>query len=435
MRATPGTQQGIILLVTLVFLVILSTLGYTLTSRVAAQRHRDQYIIDYCKARYSCDSAVKYALATLEGLNPQLVSRPNEPDFSDLFALTEEQYQKLIAQILAQQEQLQPSEPNEQKDALKELASIFGLKDTNDANDVNSLAELAGDAQPDPSESVKIRGPYGPVWPLVTEPVKFEIGTAKVTMEIEDENAKYPLGWALLDDEKFRREAEAGFQTFCEWMGLAAEEVEAIREQLKQIGEIRPFKVEFQPVSTTVRAPATTPVPGSPAGATVASARTRLVRKTLPASQQLADQTAYFARLFHSSLLDAEILARPTVVSPTRKESTLKYTDTWGSAKVNVNTAPRHVLEAAFAFGGDADRIADAIIRKRRIKPFENMEELKKELFAYSTSIGKCENFITTTSDFFTIRVTAISGVAKASSVIAIIKQGNNVQRVAVINS
>lgn len=61
-------RAGIVLLVTLVLLVVLSTLTYTLSGRVSAQRHRDQYIIDYSQARYSCDSAVKYALASLEDL-------------------------------------------------------------------------------------------------------------------------------------------------------------------------------------------------------------------------------------------------------------------------------------------------------------------------------------------------------------------------------
>ncbi|MGD8501381.1 MAG: hypothetical protein PVJ86_12085, partial [Phycisphaerales bacterium] len=62
-------RPGIVLLVTLVLLVVLATLGYTLSSRVAAQRHRNQYIIDYSKARYGCDSAVKYALATMEEID------------------------------------------------------------------------------------------------------------------------------------------------------------------------------------------------------------------------------------------------------------------------------------------------------------------------------------------------------------------------------
>ena len=87
------TRPGVVLLVTLVLLIVLATLGYTLSDRVASQRHRNQYIIDYSNARYGCDSAVKYALASLEELEPELVSRPNEPDFSDLFALDEIGYQ------------------------------------------------------------------------------------------------------------------------------------------------------------------------------------------------------------------------------------------------------------------------------------------------------------------------------------------------------
>ena len=91
-------QPGIVLIVTLVLLVVLSTLMFTLSSRMSAQRHRDKYLIDYQAARYARDSAVKYALATLNDMNtPQLIERPNEPDFSDLFMLDEEQYQEFLA--------------------------------------------------------------------------------------------------------------------------------------------------------------------------------------------------------------------------------------------------------------------------------------------------------------------------------------------------
>ncbi|MHC4239410.1 MAG: hypothetical protein ACYSUC_06590, partial [Planctomycetota bacterium] len=59
-------RPGVILLVTLVLLVVLATLGYSLSSRLSTQRHRVQYMIDYSEARYGCDSALKYALSTLE---------------------------------------------------------------------------------------------------------------------------------------------------------------------------------------------------------------------------------------------------------------------------------------------------------------------------------------------------------------------------------
>jgi len=423
-------RRGIVLLVTLVLLVVLSTLGYTLGSRVTAQRHRNQYIIDYSKARYGCDSAVKYALATLEEIEPQLIDRPNEPDFSDLFALDEVEYQELLAQWGIE---FQPAgfESGETPEQMTDIDDPDNLNDIDDANDMG-LDEDGTDGF-NAFDAVLVRGPYGPAWPFVTEPVEFEIGSAKIRIEIEDENAKYPLGWALLDDKKLEQEVEAGFETFCAWMRLDTEQIGALREQLKSVGEIRPFKMDFKPVTKTVR----TPVKTTPAGSTSQTSktsRTRTYRKTIPVSEQISEQTAHFAKLFHSSLIDTEPLARPTIVGLGREESALKYMGMWGSQKVNINTAPRHVLEAAFTFGGDAVEIAEGIIQQRRQKTFTNVADLRTVLFRYSDSIGKCEKYITTVSRFFTIKITAVSGVAKASSIIAIKKEGEQVQRIAVIN-
>ena len=101
-RPGPSSRRdgrGVILLITLVVLVILATLGYTLTVRVAARRHRDQYIVDYCIAKHACASGLKYALSSMKTLEFSLISRPNEPDFSDVFAMSEPEYQKLLDQM------------------------------------------------------------------------------------------------------------------------------------------------------------------------------------------------------------------------------------------------------------------------------------------------------------------------------------------------
>ena len=419
-------RSGIVLLVTLVLLVVLSTLGYTLSTRVAAQRHRNQYIIDYSIARYGCDSAAKYALATLEEIDPQLISRPNEPDFSDLFYLTEPEYQELLEQwrLELQTQMLEES---------KNFNDVIGISNVDKPVDIKGInANEIGTTDLDALSSLTIPGPYGPHWPFVTEPVEFEVGSAKVRIEIEDENAKYPLGWAIVDDLKTIREAQAGFQTFCEMTGLDAEQIDSLRTELEEIAQIRPFAFEFKATTRTVKT-----VPQPRGGRTSSSSKAPSVmlrRKAVSASQQLSEQTTHFANLFHSSLIDIESLARPTKVSPGRNESALKYLGMWGSMKVNVNTAPRHVLEAAFTFGGDQVRIAEEIIQKRRIEPFTDIQDLKSSLFRYSDSIGKCEKYITTSSRFFTIKITALSGVAKASTVIAITKDGETVKRIAVIN-
>jgi len=425
-----------VLLVTLVVLVVLSTLAYTLSSRVAAQRHRHKYIIDYSKARYGCDSAVKYALATLEELDPKLISRPNVPDFSDLFALSEVEYQELLAQI-AGESGYDDSDSDRSFDDTSDIPDVLDANDISDINDTEDSNDIGDDSYYEEPDSVEIPGPYGLPWPLVTEPIEIEIGSATVRIEIEDENAKYPLCWAMLDDAEIKREAKAGFETFCEWMGISSGDISTLEGQLEEIkATTKPLKFEFKPITKIIRTPTTTSSAASRSrtSSSRTSSRTRITRKTISADAQLAEQTVLFARLFHSSMVDTDILARPSIVSESRDESALKYTGMWASMKVNINTAPRHVLEAAFIFGGDAERIAEAVIQRRRIKPFKDIEELRKALFGYSDSIKKCEKYITTSSRFFTIRVTAVSGGAKASSVIAITKSGNRVQRVAVMN-
>jgi hypothetical protein len=252
-----------------------------------------------------------------------------------------------------------------------------------------------------------------------------------VKVEIEDENAKYPVGWAIIDNEKVQREAQAGLSTFCEWMGFSSDQIDSVREQLKQISSIKPFKVEFKPV--VQRTPVATPPP-TPSQARRARPQ-RVVYKTTNVSQAelMARQARDFSKLFHSSLLDVQMLAAPTVISEDRKESALKYMGLWGTTQVNINSAPRNVLEAAFTFGGDADKIADGIIKRRREKAFESIDELKKELFRYSYSIDKSGPYITTTSNVFSIRVTASSGVARASAVVVVLKEGGKVERVAIV--
>ena len=434
-RLNSSKSSGIVLLITMVVLLVLATLGYTLASRVAAQRHRDNYIVDYTNACYARDSAIKYALAALEDLNSiEFVSRPNEPDFSDLFHLSEPAYRQLLEQWAAELAKNQPElldNSDEQPESpdlegVDENGNITGLLSDQEANDSNGKHAADSNAV----DKLKIRGPYGPAWPFVTEPVEFEIGSTTVKIEIEDENAKYPAGWAIIDNEKVQREAQAGLETFCEWMGFDSDQIESVKGQLKQIGSIKPFKVEFKPV--VQRTPVTTQVPNP---ARRGARQQRVVYRTTSVSQAelLTKQTKDFSKLFHSSLLDTQMLAAPTIISEDRKESALKYMGLWGTTQVNINSAPRNVLEAAFTFGGDADKIAEEIIKKRREKPFANIDELKKELFRFSDSIEKSRPYITTTSSVFSIRVTASSGVAKASAIVIVLKNGGRIERIAIV--
>ena len=412
-RSINNNCRGIVLLVTLVILVVLAMLGYTLSSRVLAFRLRNQYLIDYTKARYSCDSAIKYTLVTMEEIEPQLINRWDMPDFSDLFSLDSAEYEELL-EIWKLESQVREIENNDF------LSNIFNSNDVNDANDT-VVQEY---------ENISIPGPYGAPWPLITEPAEFEIGSAKVRIEIEDENAKYPLGWGILKDTEFQREIDAGFETFCEMSGLNWEQIDLLKEDIFEIKKLTNFKMYFEPVVTTTKEPVKTTSRSSSKNKSNPPIR----RTILTVATQITNQTAGLAKFFNSTLLDKEILARPTIVDDNRKESPLKYISTWGTRVVNINTAPRHVLEAALIFGGNQVEIADQIIQERKFEPFQNIEDLQERITGYTESLEKCHTYITTTSRFFTIRITAVSGLAKASCVIAITKDGSNIKQIAVIN-
>jgi hypothetical protein len=430
----------VILLITLVILVILTTLGYTLSVRVAARRHRDQYIIDHSIARHACASGMRYALASLDSLDFELISRPNEPDFSDVFALSEPEYQKLLLRMELYLAQTSLTDPNLETDAKKNTAKKKKSRlDDIDINEMDPDERLARSRR-----KVEIPGPYGPPWPLVTEPVEMEIGSAKVKIEIEDENAKYPLGWAMLADDKLREEAGVGWTTFCEWMGYTAQEIADLNKDLAAIGATKPFKMAFKPETAEVALPATLrsritrPTPGTPgttgaAGAAVA--RRTVSKKPVSPEEQLQQQNKEFAKLLHSSLVNTALLSRPSIDSDSRKESAMKYLGLWATRQVNINTAPRHVLEAAMTFGSviHAPKIAEAIIQQRKIKPVADVNEIKKAVLGYSDSIEDCRDFLTAASTVFTIRVTAVSGAARATAMAAVSKEGDKIQQIAVI--
>ena len=422
-------RLGVVLLVTMVMLVVLATLAYTVTSRVAAHRHRVRYLIDYTKARYARDSALKYALTAVESLDLSLVSRPNEPDFSDLFAMSDEQVDQMLAKAEAA---AKGSASGSSVTALKGL--LGSAKEGADANRTQDgprrdTNETTGSAWP--ADEPVVRGPYGPPWPWVTEPIEFEIGSVKVRIEIEDDNAKYPLGWMLLEDAAVQRPVNAGFATFCEWMGWTAGEIDSLKEQLAQVAEIKAFKLPSdQPAAASGGSSATRTSAAARQAAARAAPRRTNTKAVSPAERQTAD----LSRLVHSSLLDHELLSRPTIPSDKRKESLSKYIGLWGTAVVNVNSAPRHVLEAAFAFVGDAAPIAGAIIRQRQIQPLRDVADLRKTVTRYADSIEKDSKYITYASTTFTVRITATSGSARASAVAGVVREGKTVRVIGVIS-
>ena len=442
MYAGEGNRRGVVLMLTVVVLVILATICYTLSARLSRLRRRQQYMIDYQKSRYACDSAMKLAMTVMKVVPLSLAARQGEPDFSDIFMMDHEQFEQFKAEWAERKALEMEMEMEETSDSVPafDTRSLSEGLDPSDPNFSEGVETFMSDTYTIDANSIEIPGPYGPQWPLISEPIEFEMGDSSVTIRIEDENAKMPLTWAMTSNIRSNLLAEDAFVIFCEWMQMDVSEIETLKDQVAEMSKYKRFSLSLKPIIYTERTQVkTTPRPTSTRLRTSRSrlsrssrptTTTRTVKKTRPAIAHATD----FAKLLHSSLLDTERLAWAIPNTGYRDESPLKYLALWGSQRVNINTAPRHVLEAAFTFGGDAREIAHEIILMRQEKPIKDIDELKTKLYGYNDSIRKVAPYIMTTSKFFSMKVTARTGVARASSVATIIREGTNVQRIAVLS-
>ena len=452
-------RSGFALIFVIVILVVLTAIAYRMSYSISRWKHRQQYVIDYQTARYACESGLKYAMVTVNNLTPAYISRPNEPDFSDLFNMSDKEYKKMMedwAQKLGMEVDANGLNKNDFTTNFMNFSSLFDTNETNSLggadfnsrslsgpNDINGIGDFNAPILQNPGKLV-VPGPYGPPWPYVAEPIEIEFGDARIEIEIIDENAKLPLSWGISSDPNVKRETKAAVVTFCEWMQMEPNEIGPLLAQLDAVKEIKPFSTNLKPVVTVAaqQTPADSQqqddanAPKDPRSRRITArrarttrARSRVVQETRPDIGHIRD----FAKLMHSPMIDLEKLAKPVNEDENRSESALKYISLWGTGQVNINTAPRQVLEAAFTFGGDAADIAEQIIKLRKTEPFKDIDDLKKKLFSYTDSIEKSRPYITTRSDCFSIRVKATSGVARVCATAGIKKEGNGFQRIGII--
>ena len=104
------------------------------------------------------------------------------------------------------------------------------------------------------------------------------------------------------------------------------------------------------------------------------------------------------------------------------------------ASKVNINTAPRHVLAAAFTFGGDAFEIAEAIVEQRKVEPFKTINDFRDKNYGYSDSIKRSEPYITTQSTFFAIEIKAECGNAIATSIATFNIKGGKAEKIGIMS-
>lgn len=441
---------GFALLVTVIVLVVLASLVAGMATRLTMTKRRQQYMIEYQRARYGLDSGIKYILSEMPTVSTSLRSREGQPDFSDLFWMNQQDYAQMITAwaATATDEQLkavmkedavvEQSEPMDTAALVSKLASLFGGSGNAEPNQVVvPEGEQAYVVEIDPND-IQVPGPYGPPWPQIMDPIEMDIGPCHVTITIEDENAKLPLSWLITTYKEDDKRIQYVLETFGEYMHMTPPEIKELQAECEDIRQMKPFRMNAGPI--LVRTTSTTASRRSAASRfrtsqTTAAQQTTTTQTTTQKRPAIA-HTTDFAKLFHSSLLDRETLAQPFPDTGDRVENALKYLGLWGSQQVNINTAPRHVLLAALMMAltwDDAVQLADQIIQQRQLKPIVKIDALKEMGMLDTETYNNLRNYVTTTSRFFKITVTSHTGNARANAILTVVKENRQAENLMVL--
>ena len=433
---------GFALLVTVIVLVVLASLTAGLATQLTMAKRRQQYMIEYQRARYGLDSGIKYIISEMPLSSFLYKPRQDKPDFSDLFWMDQEDYNLFVAgwAETATDEQIESvlkadaamvQEPLDTASLLGKLSSLFGGSDSEP-----NVPEIDEDEQMyvveiDPND-IEVPGPYGFPWPYAAEPIEMEIGSCEVTITIEDENAKMPLSWLVTKYEKTDKRSQYALKRFGEWMLMGSDEIEDLQTQCEEIREKKEFKLNAGPIITKKTTKTSTRRTANRRRRT--RKKTTATKKTTTKKRPAIAHTTDFAKLFHSSMLNSETLAVPVIETEDRVENALKYLGIWGSQHVNINTAPRHVLEAALTFSADdPEGLAEMIIEQRREKAFVKIDEIKELGGLDTESFNKLKKYITTVSTFFKVTVTSRASNVRSRAVLTIVKEGRKAETLMVL--
>jgi len=445
-KTKPKSQRGIALLFAIIVLAVLATMGYAIASKLVSIKHRQNYILNYYKAAYACDSATRYGITEVENMEFSLQTRAGMPDFSDLFATSDEQIEFMMYDWVQTVEQIRYEEYEKYQQRLNAGASFAAAQEPDSEQSefnidmLNSIGfgpnayfgiDYDGNFKPIDPNILYVPGPYGPPFPYTTEPKQISIGDVEVTITIEDENAKLPLVWALMKDKDRQTEKQACFDTFFEWLGVDEATVEHLNRQFTETADIKHFEIGMEPATIEQReAVRTRTVTTDASGRRQSVFRTRYRTRKVPRS--VAGNNTDFSRLIEANI-DTERLEYSFFPEGFAQSAAIRYLGLWGSDKINVNTATRNVLEAAFVFAGREVELADAVIEERKIKPFEDLEEMKRRIYRFSNNLDKLSDLILFASEVFTVKVIAVSGSARAESTTAILYKDNKFTKITTV--
>lgn len=374
-------KNGFALLLTLMILVLLAGLIVEFQADTAIHVRASNYRADHLQCQYAAESALIIASQLtrdmLESKTPRTakVPTPQDPDDPNL------------------------AEPDD-------LENLDDLTDPNDAADPNDLDE--------PNEM----GNIATLAPFILVQKTVQIGTAVVDIEIHDENAKYPLYWLLHSPfEKEIAPVEDSIGRLGELLDAEPDETDnainlamdidkrvEVLEPMIYLAKQRSPKNKNGEVRMLWR-PRRARIKNSPPKSTPPVSSEDLQKQHYQAMGAFVQQWHNETANTKSEFPETDLTMRP--------ENFTDYLGYWGHTKINVNTAPPEVMEAAFLPLGITQTAIQAIVEHRQQNPIDrrlNLYDISDEI---DRDISRAVQVLAIpTSDTFSIHINARLGRA-----------------------
>ncbi len=244
-----------------------------------------------------------------------------------------------------------------------------------------------------------------------------QVGEAEVTLEIHDESAKWPVMWVFASPFGAGTSSvkpDTQVANLGESLDLESEVAELAMDLIREIGKPASLPpAEFTITLSRGRSSVSTNsrLRGRSTSSSVVTRRRHLgYTKRVEEGDQRRESMGEFAKqLQHELHYNSEysFLKEPLFEDGDRF---VDYLGPWGHNKININTAPKRVMLAAFSGLGFTESMAEAVVSRRETMMFASTSELRELALIDDDVRSKVTPLCTTGSDTFSVHVTARLG-------------------------
>ena len=233
-----------------------------------------------------------------------------------------------------------------------------------------------------------------------------QIGPASVSIEVHDENGKWPLLWLIRSPlgSSTSRAVNLAEKSFLSLGSLLDADKDAVKDLAKTAQQIgKPLKLP--PADIVVQMT-------SKRGTKSRSRRSRHrgYRRRLAERATQRMNMAQFAPQWHTQLQDSPYTDAIDQPLPGRSENLLDYLGSWGNNRININTVSPEVLHSAFQELGLTLENAQAIADRRNLTPFKRVRDISEAVNIDKNLVEAMNKLCLVQTDVFSLHVVAQLG-------------------------